>query len=213
MVYAMGCPSRLWLLPVFLLSFLLSAGCISDVPTPPAVPTVIPSLATPTPESLVVTVQVADLALKPDDLPSDYHLKDRTVTSYAGVSQIFRDLGWQQGYQVTYYRMDTDIDDLTFVTQDIAIYPFDTVKDAYSLKKEKLLPEEDSHTDYQVPFPQTGDRSIAWREVDTSVLVPIVSYTVIFTKKNVYEKISITGTSTDYELLRELTATAAGKIR
>jgi hypothetical protein len=64
-----------------------------------------------------------------------------------------------------------------------------------------------------VPFPVTGERSIAWREVRTVGTIPVVTYSVIFTKKNVYEKISMTGTSTDYELLRELAMTAAGRIR
>lgn len=209
----MGYPSRLWLLPVSVFCLMVSAGCVAEVSAPPAVQTIIASPATPTPESPVATVSLSDLALRQEDLPSDYHLKDRTVTSYAGVSQVFRDLGWQQGYEVTYYRMDTDIGDTTFITQDIAVYPLESIRDAYSLKKEKLLPEEDSRTDYQVPFPQTGDRSIAWREVRTTGIIPIVTYSVIFTKKNVYEKISITGTSTDYELLKTLAATAAGKIR
>ncbi|HEX3002288.1 MAG TPA: hypothetical protein VHN82_07985 [Methanoregula sp.] len=193
--------------------FLLSAGCVAEVSAPPAVQTLITPVHTSTPESPVATAPLSDLALQKEDLPPDYHLKDRTVTSYAGAGQVFRDLGWQQGYQVTYYRMDTDLNDITMITQEIAVYPLKTVRDAYSLKKEKLLPEEDSRTDYQVPFPQTGDRSIAWREVTTSGLVPVVTYTVIFTKKNVYEKIAITGTSTDYELLKALATTAAGKIR
>lgn len=213
MVYAMGYSSRLWLLAAGLICLLVSAGCVAEVSAPPVVQTPVTPVITPTKESPVATAPLADLALRENDLPSDYHLKDRTVTSYAGAGQVFRDLGWQQGYQVTFYRMDTDRDDITIITQEIAVYPLKTVKDAYSLKKEKLLPEEDSRTDYQVPFPLTGDRSIAWREVSTAGLVPVVTYTVIFTKKNVYEKIAITGTSTDYELLKSLAATAAEKIR
>ncbi|AGB02219.1 hypothetical protein [Methanoregula formicica] len=209
----MGYPSRLWLLPLCIACFLVSAGCVAEVPAPPVVETLITPVLTSAPESPVVTAPLADLALQKEDLPSDYHLKDRTVTSYAGAGQVFRDLGWQQGYQVTYYRMDTDLNDITMITQEIAVYPQKTVRDAYSLKKERLLPEEDSRTDYQVPFPQTGDRSIAWREVSTSGITPIVTYTVIFTKKNVYEKIALTGTSTDYELLKSLAAIAAEKIR
>jgi len=186
---------------------------VAEVPAPPSVQTLITPVLTSAPGSPVVTAPLSDLALQKDDLPPDYRLKDRTVTSYASAGQVFRDLGWQQGYQVTYYRMDTDLNDITMITQEIAVYPVKTVRDAYSLKKEKLLPEEDSRTDYQVPFPQTGDRSIAWREVSTSGITPVVTYTVIFTKKNVYEKIALTGTSTDYELLKSLAAIAAEKIR
>lgn len=209
----MGYPSGLWLLPACIFCLLVSAGCVAEESEPPYVQLPASSVPTPTPESPVVTTLLADLALQKEDLPSDYHLKDRTVTSYAGAGQVFRDLGWQQGYEVTYYRMDTDRNDITIISQEIAVYPIKTVRDVYSLKKEKLLPEEDSRTDYQVQFPPTGDRSIAWREVSTSGMVPVVTYTVIFTKKNVYEKIALTGTSTDYELLKTLATTAAEKIR
>ncbi|MDD5142839.1 hypothetical protein [Methanoregula sp.] len=209
----MGLPSRLWFLPAGLICLLVSAGCVAEVPAPVVVQTLVTPVPTPAPESPVASVPLSDLALSKEDLPSDYRLKDRTFTSYASAGQVYRDLGWQQGYEVTYYRMDTDLNDITMITQEIAVYPLKTVRDVYSLKKEKLLPEEDSRTDYQVPFPQTGDRSIAWREVSTSGITPVVTYTVIFTKKNVYEKIALAGTSTDYELLKSLAATAADKIR
>jgi hypothetical protein len=209
----MGLLSGPAFLPVVLCAVLVSSGCVAEVSTPPVVQTIISPLVTPVPESLVATVPLSGLALVKENLPAGYVLKDRTVTSYAGVGQIFRDLGWQQGYRVSYYRLDKDIDDMTMIIQEIDLYPLDTVRDVYSMKKEELLPKEDSRTDYQVPFPVTGERSIAWREIRTVGTIPVVTYSVIFTKKNVYEKISMTGTSTDYELLRELAMTAAGRIR
>ena len=193
--------------------FILSPGCISEIATPAVVRTVAPVAVISTPESPVATLPAAGMALQVTDLPSDYHLRDRTVTAYGGIGQIFRDLGWQQGYLVTFYRLDTDIGDMTSIIQEIDIYPLDSVKDAYSLKKEALLPPDDSRTDYQVPFPRTGDRSIAWREVRSYNNIPVVTYTVIFTKKNVYERISMTGTSTDYEVLKDLAMTAAARIQ
>lgn len=210
----MGACSSSYVLPfIFCGLLVLSAGCLTGSAPPVPDPTPEPVVVTRTPESPVVTVPPADMALQKDDLPSDYRLKDRTVTSYAGVGQIFRDLGWQQGYRASFYRIDTDTGDSTSIVQEIEVYPTKTVKDAYSLRKETLLPADNSRTDYQVPFPQTGDRSIAWREVRSTQDVPVVTYTVIFTKKNVYEKISMTGTSTDYELLKTLAATAAARIR
>jgi hypothetical protein len=193
--------------------FLLSAGCIFDVPGPAHNDTITAIHETPTPESPVATRALADIALALTDLPSDYILKDRSVTAYAGVDKIFQDLGWRQGYRVSFYRLDRDREDMTSITQEIDLYPLDTVKDVYVLKKEALLPPEDDATNYQVPFPQQGERSIAWREVRTSNTIPVVTYTVIFTKKNVYEKISMTGTSTDYESLKTLAQTAAAKIQ
>lgn len=210
----MGHRIGILLLPLVLCcSMLASAGCIAEVTTSPAVQTILTPSPSPSPESPIVPVSISGLSLQREDLPSGYILKDRTMTAYAATGQIFRDLGWQQGYRVSYYRMDKNTDDITYIIQDIEIYPSDTVKDVYSLRKEVLLPAEESSTGYQVPFPVTGDRSVAWREVRVSGTVPIVVYTVIFTKKNVYEEITMTGTTTDYELLRELVATAARKIR
>jgi hypothetical protein len=153
------------------------------------------------------------MALQLTDLPSDYVIRDRTASAYGGIDKIYQDLGWRQGYRASFYRLDKDRDDTTGIVQEIDVYPPDTVNEVYALEKEALLPPDDSTTDYQVPFPQQGDRSIAWRETRTVDRTTIVTYTVIFTKKNVYEKISMTGTTTDYEVLRDVAQRAAGKIR
>ena len=193
----------------------LSAGCLSDFFGPAPLPaTTIPVTVTaPTPESPVATLPAADMALQLTDLPSDYTLRDRTAIAYAGVSQIFRDLGWRQGYGVSFYRLDKDMDDMTTIAQEIHVYPLENMNKVYSLEKDALLPPDDDATDYQVPFPQQGDRSIAWREIRSGDDGTIVTYTVIFTKKNVYEKISMAGTTTDYETLKDIAGKAASKIR
>jgi hypothetical protein len=41
----------------------------------------------------------------------------------------------------------------------------------------------------------------------------MVVYTVLFTKKNVYEKITMGGTTTDYEILKDIGRKAGEKIR
>ncbi|MDD1693735.1 MAG: hypothetical protein LUQ71_03330 [Methanoregula sp.] len=192
-----------------------SAGCLSGLSGSSHydTATILVTPALPTPESPIATIPAADMALQLTDMPPDYVLRDRTASAYAGVSRIFRDLGWLQGYQVSFYRLDKDRDDMTGISQEIGVYPLDTVKEVYAIEKEALLPPDDSATDYQVPFPQQGDRSIAWREIRTIDHTTFVTYTVIFTKKNVYEKISMTGTTTDYEILKDITQKAAGKIR
>lgn len=216
MVYGMEHGYCSYILPAALICICMaSAGCLSTFFGPaPQYTTITPvTIATPTPESPVATLPAADMALELANLPPGYILKDRAATAYAGISQIYRDLGWQQGYRVSFYRLDKDRDDMTGIVQEIDVYPLDTVKQVYSLEKEALLPPEYSATDYQVPFPQQGDRSIAWREVRTRNNIAIVTYTVIFTKKNVYEKISMTGTSTDYEVLKDIAQKAAATIR
>jgi hypothetical protein len=215
-LYGMERGYRSYILPAFLtVMFMLSAGCLSGFfgPAPHATTAAVTVSITPTPESPVATLPAAEMALQPADLPSDYVLRDRTAIAYAGISQIFRDLGWRQGYSVSFYRLDKDMDDTTSVTQEIHVYPLENVNNVYSLEKDALLPPDDDATDYQVPFPQQGDRSVAWREVRTGVHGTVVTYTVLFTKKNVYEKISMTGTTTDYEILKDIAQKAAAQIR
>jgi hypothetical protein len=193
----------------------LTAGCLSGVfGSPPHPATTVPvTTVAPTPESPVATLPAGEMALQLAEMPSGYVLRDRTAIAYAGIDPVFRDLGWRQGYRVLFYRLDKDVDDMTSIAQEIQIYPLETVNQVYSLEKDALLPPEDDATDYQVPFPQQGDRSVAWREIGTGDYGTLVTYTVIFTKKNVYEKISMTGTTTDYEALKEIAQEAAAKIR
>jgi len=192
----------------------VSAGCLLGIDAPASLPAAAAeTIVTPAPESDAATIMPAAMAFQPADLPADYILRDRAATAYAGVDQVFRDLGWLQGYQVTFYRLDPDRDDMTRVTQEIGIYAPGTVKEVYSLEKDRLLPLEDNATDYQIPFPQLGDRSTAWRESRSGEYGTVVTYTVIFTKKNVYERISMSGTSTDYEILKALAQTAAARIQ
>lgn len=193
----------------------LSAGCLSGFsgPAPTHATTIPVTVTSPAPESPVATLPAAEMALQADDLPADYILRDRTAIAYAGVSPIFRDLGWRQGYGVSFYRLDKEMDDMTSVTQEIHIYPLENMNEVYSLEKDALLPQDDSATDYQVPFPQQGDRSVAWREIHTGAYGTTVTYSVIFTRKNVYEQISMTGTTTDYETLKAIARNAVTKIR
>ena len=190
-----------------------SAGCLSTLFGQAPHYNATTPVATPATESPVALLPAADMALQLSDMPSDYILRDRTAIAYAGVSQLFRDLGWRQGYQVSYYRMDKDLGEITGIIQEINVYPPDNIREVYELEKEALVPPEDNATGYQVPFPLQGDRSIAWRETRGSGYGTIVTYTVMFTKKNVYEKISMTGTATDYETLKDLVQRSVARIR
>jgi hypothetical protein len=190
-----------------------SAGCLSSLNGPAPHYNASAPAASPTTESPVASVPVADMALQLSDLPPDYILRDRSVIAYAGAGQLARDLGWRQGYQVSFYRLDRKKNDMTEITQEIDVYPLDTIREAYTLGKEALLPAEDNATDYQVPFPLLGDRSVAWRGVRDGDQGTIITYSVIFTAKNVYEKISMGGTTTDYETLRDIARHAEAKIR
>ena len=191
-----------------------SSGCLSPpFEKPAAVPEPIPALL-PTPESKTSTIPPSAMALQLADIPSDYILKDRSVMVFPEVTQLTRDLGWRQGYFVSFYRINKEKDDQTGIRQSINIFPVENMNKIFSIEKEEMKSRAaGSGTIYEIPFPATGDISIAFRETSTNDPYNLAVYSVLFTKKNVYEKITMTGTSTDYEVLKAIAQRAAEKIR
>ena len=121
------------------------------------------------------------------------------------VSQLTRELGWRQGYFVSFYRMDSNNNVLTRIRQSVSIFTSDSMNGIFLVEKEDLKNQQISpETRDELPFPAIGDRSIAFRDTNPADAEQPVTYTVIFTKKNVYEKITMSGTYTDYELLKGL---------
>jgi hypothetical protein len=154
------------------------------------------------------------MAVQLTDLPSDYILKDRSVMVFPEVTQLTRDLGWRQGYFVSFYRINKEKDDQTGIRQSINIFPVENMNKVFSIEKEDMKSRADgSGTIYEIPFPTIGDTSIAFRGTDANDPNTFVVYSVLFTKKNVYEKITMTGTSTDYEVVKDIAQRAAEKIR
>jgi hypothetical protein len=181
---------------------------VHPTPTQTALPA-----TTPTPESLTATIAPSEMALQLPDLPADYFIRDRSTTSYDEQSALIRDLGWRQGYFVSFYRMNLDRIDITGITQTIDVYPIENMNKVYSVEKDALLTIGNETELYEIPFPALGDRSIAARSTNGENLQSIVTYTVIFTKKNVFEKISMTGTTTDSETLKDVALKAAALVR
>lgn len=154
------------------------------------------------------------MALQPGDLPSDYILRDRSVMASPEVSQLGRDLGWRQGYFVSFYRMDSNNNVLTQIRHSISIFTADTMNGVFLVEKENLKNQQISPgTRYEIPFPAVGERSIAFRDTNPADAEWPVTYTVIFTKKNVYEKITMSGTNTDYETLKRLVQRAEALVQ
>ena len=210
MLYGMQYPAGILLL-VLLLA--LASGCVSQ-PSVPADSTPVPSPVTvPTTENPSATSPSSEMALQLTDLPSDYLLRDRSVMTAPEVSQLTRDLGWQQGYFVTFDRTGRTRSDHTRIRQSISVFPVENMKRVFSLEKVAIEGTESMMSSpYEVPFPSVGDRSLAYRMTDTPEAGQ-VTYTVIFTKKNVYERITMAGTSTDYETLKDIVQKAAAKVR
>ena len=200
---------------VLILIFLVcSAGCSS---TPPAQPVPTPTqtpVAQPVPESKTATVPPSDMALQLSDMNPDYSIKDRSVMISPEVTQLTRDLGWRQGYFVLFYRLNKDKDDETFIRQSISIFPLENMNKVFTIEKEDMKSRSNgSNAFHEMPFPTIGDRSIAFRGSNDNDPNGMVVYSVLFTKKDIYEKITMTGTTTDYETLKDIAQKAAEKIR
>jgi hypothetical protein len=197
-----------WAALALLIFLLCSAGCLDTLVGEPPHKTETPT-PTPTPVTTAETPrlpeQSSDMALQPSDLPSDYTLQDRTVIALPEVSQLARQLDWQQGYYVSFYRRNGNNEIITRIWQSVNIFFSDDINGVFLLEKEELKKEHlTPGTRYEIPFPAIGERSIAFRETNPLDPERPVTYTVIFTKKNVYEKITMSGMSTDYELLKRL---------
>jgi hypothetical protein len=154
------------------------------------------------------------MALQPADLPSDYTLQDRTVIALPEVSPLARQLGWQQGYYVSFYHRNGNNEIITRIWQSVNIFSSDNINGVFLLEKEELKKEQLSPgTRYEIPFPAIGERSIAFRETNPLDPERPVTYTVIFTKKTIYEKITMSGTSTDYEMIKRLAQRAEALVQ
>ena len=189
-----------------------AAGCLSPAPASPSLQAPLPATL-PIPESTIATIPPGSMALQLTDVPPDYLIKDRTVIAFSEVSQLARDLGWQQGYRVTFYRMNREKDDMTGIRQSISIYPPENMIKVYAIETEGIISHGNGTTRYEIPFPATGDKSMAFRETRTGDPMDLAVYTVIFKKKNVLETITMGGTTTDYETLKTVVRKAADKIQ
>jgi len=193
------------------------SGCVDSlIGKPQVVPTTATLAPTPLPttENPSSTVPVADMALQLPDLPPDYILRDRSVMIRPEVSELTRDLGWRQGYFVSFYRLNAEKDDLTRIRQSISLFALENMKKVFDIEKEDLDSQAVSPVMLdEMPFPPIGSRSVAYRQTDPTDSLHVTTYTVIFTKKNIFETVTMSGTTTDYELLKDVVQKAAAKIQ
>lgn len=204
-----------WAARILVIFLLCSTGCLDSLfgeppyKTETQAPTTVPTTETPR-----LPEQSSDMALQPSDLPSDYILQDRSVIAVQEVSQLARELGWRQGYFVSFYRRNSNTNDITRIRQSVSIFSTDSINGVFLLEKEELKDQQLSPgTRYEIPFPAVGERSIAFRDTNPVDPERPVTYTVIFTKKNVFEKITMSGTNTDYETLKRLVQRAEALVQ
>ena len=151
----------------------------------------------------------SELALELLDLPEGYTIKERTPRLKSDVSKEAIGLGWGDGYYTRFGRVGDDIFDVTVIDHQISIYPIENIE------KVLELPEESNGniTYEELPLTDLGVKSKAYRITATSEFGGEERYYQIeFIKKNVYESFYMSGTATDYELLKEIVKKAIKKI-
>jgi hypothetical protein len=172
------------------------AGCTSTAPS--------------TPEIKLSTIELSGMALQLDDLPENYQIKERSEQVRSDVVKSALDLGWKKGYIVKFVQVDSNNLEVTSIEQGISVYPIENRDKAFSLQKDESAKYTANITIDDLSNPNIGDQSQAYRITNKSDNSK--SYAIDFIKQDVFESLSMSGTFTDYETLKELAKTAAEKI-
>lgn len=184
---------------VVIASALLFSGCLEEE-TPNTIASS-PKLTTKEPFELVLQLS---------DFPSNYTIIDRTERVKSDVSEEGLNLGWKKGYHVAYVRIGDILFDVTRIEQSISIYPIENISNVLTLPYEST----ENRTIDEYSKPNIGDDSRAFRITVKNELSDDEEryYMIEFIKLDVYESFYMGGTSTDYELLKDLAQKAESKI-
>ena len=170
------------------------------------------SKAPSNPEIKLSTIEPSEMALQSDELPENYQIKERSEQVKSDVVKSALDLGWKKGYIVKFVQVDLNNLEVTSIEQGISIYPIENINKSLSLQRDESTKytANISYTIDDLSNPNIGDQSQAYRI--TNKLDNSKSYAIDFTKQDVFESLRMSGTFTDYEILKELAQTAAEKI-
>lgn len=157
----------------------------------------------------IASKEPSEMALSLEDLPQDqnYTLKERTERTKSDVSSRAIDLGWEKGYYVRFARIG-DMFDTTGVEHVISIYPLENITKILD------LPQESEYMVYdELSKPNIGDDSRAFRITWIDEFgYEQKTYQIEFIKMNVYEALFLSGTTLDYEFLKDLASKAESKV-
>jgi len=169
-----------------------------------------------------ISLDLSQMTLRPSDLPADYTLM---------ISSEYPDAiknGWKEAYYVWYRKMTnnkmivfgTEIPlETTHIYQYIFLYMHNSMPDT-KIWKNLIMPDikiYENQTIIELNNPKIGDISRSYRIAENTAF-PIggeyetYEFVIQFNKLDVYEELRMSGTVTDYELLKDLAAKAADKI-
>jgi len=186
------------------------AGCTSNSPA---------STTTPLPTTArLSTVDPSDMALTLSDVPAGFSIVEGSEKTSSDVSQESLGKGWEKGYYVKFQKVNsatgTGIPDMEIIEQTISVYPISNLPQVMTMVSTGILQEANATvTVDQLSNPNIGDVSQAWRIKTQLQGIQLTGFTISYHKKNVWEGLSMVGTSADYATLKNLANVSASKIR
>ena len=186
--------------------------CIAGCSTTPSTTQITP---TPTPESILSTIDPSEMALQLSDMPDGFEIGERSERTRSDVSQGALDNGWKKGYYVFFQRKESkELKDIEYISQYISLYPIEKIdQPLISAKKSLIDSSNDSYLVEELSNPKIGNSSQAFRVKRTVLGQHATEFYIHFVKKDVYETFIDIGTSTDYENLKSIAKIAAAKIK
>lgn len=157
----------------------------------------------------VTAKQSSELILDISEFNEDYVIQEKAPRLKSDISQDSIDLGWKEGYYVRFARLGNNLFDISVVKQRISVYPIENVSKILDIPR-----ESDAEITYEeLPSPLIGDRSKAWRVTTKDEFGNSQrSYEIEFIKMDIYEILIMSGTATDYEILKKLALKAESRI-
>jgi len=206
------------LLAFFILPLVAVAGCTSQTPHTTPAPSATPtSLASQVPEKTLSTIEPAQMALEPSDMPGNFTVVKKGERNESMMRPWQINQGWKKGYSTALKRNDPGRTGPQ-IMQFISVYPgenasrmVDYLVDGNYLDLARASEAERmNNTITELPSPGIGNSSRAIVKLDKND--PDIIYLIAFSRYDVFEEIWGNGTAADYETMKQAAAIAAAKI-
>lgn len=194
------------LLVLLLITMVFLSGCTQQTTTAPETNKVTPQEQ---PKTKLSSLEPSNLILQLSDLSSNFSIKERTERVRSDVNEDARNLGWKKGYYVRFVKGETLLD-MMVIEHSISIYPIENISKVITTQWKS----DDNVTYDELSKPNLGDDSRAFRITQKSEFGQENRvYLIEFVKMDVYEALYMRGTTTDFEILKELAKKAEAKIK
>src|SRR3989344_5606070 len=140
--------------------------------------------------------EVSELIFDLTELPEGFQIAERTPRLKSDVSEEGINLGWKEGYLIKYTKGE-GIFDISVIELYTSRYPVENIS-----KVIEPVQQIEGYLFEELPNPNIGETSIAIRYTDDEF--GLRTYWIQFTKKDIYVSLTMSGTATDYELIKEL---------